>query len=67
MSTARLVRMANQIAASVPDRALVAEQTAAHLKTFWTTSMIATLAQYASEDPEAVEPSVLAALDILRA
>lgn len=66
MSTAHLVKMANQISASVPDRASVPEQTAAHLKTFWTPSMIAALAAHTRERPDAVEPSVLAALELLR-
>jgi hypothetical protein len=64
--TDSLVRMANQIALSVPDQALAAEQTAAHLKAFWTPSMIDELTREVARDPECVNSTVKQALADLR-
>ena len=50
----RLVTMANQIAANVPDPEHAAEQTAAHLRTFWAPVMIEDLAAIAHVRPELV-------------
>ena len=66
MRDARLVKMANQIAASVPDPARAAELTAAHLRTFWAPVMIDDLAAIAHDSPEAVSPAVRDALAALR-
>jgi hypothetical protein len=62
----RLVTMANQIAANVPDPARAAEQTAAHLRTFWAPVMIEDLAAIAAEQPERVTAAVHEALSTLR-
>jgi hypothetical protein len=64
--TDRIVRMANQIAASVPDPSRAADQTAAHLLTFWAPVMIADLLEAARQEPERVSPTVHAALSTLR-
>ena len=61
----RLVRMANQIAANVPDPARAAEQTAAHLRGFWAPSMIEALAVVAAEQPERLTAAVREALSFL--
>jgi hypothetical protein len=58
--------MANQIAASVPDPAHAAEQTAAHLRTFWAPVMIDDLAAIAHHHPELMTPAVHQALAALR-
>jgi len=63
--TDRIVRMANQIAASVPDPTRAAEQTATHLRTFWAPVMIVDLAEAARREPEQVSPTVRAALATL--
>ena len=63
---AKLVRMANQISASVPDATHAADQTASHLRMFWAPSMVDELAVAAHEDPAAVTPAVRAALSALR-
>ncbi|MDP1877376.1 MAG: formate dehydrogenase subunit delta [Actinomycetota bacterium] len=62
----RLAKMANQIAASVPDPARSDEQTAAHLRTFWTPQMIADLRLAAGSDPEGLRNDVHRALALLR-
>jgi NADH-dependant formate dehydrogenase delta subunit FdsD len=62
----RLVAMANQIAASVPDPVHSAEQTAAHLRTFWAPVMIDDLAAIARDRPELLTPAVHQALAALR-
>jgi NADH-dependant formate dehydrogenase delta subunit FdsD len=62
----RLVAMANQIAASVPVPAHAAEQTAAHLRTFWAPVMIDDLAALVQGSPELVTPAVREALAALR-
>lgn len=62
----RLVAMANQIAANVPDPARAAEQTAAHLRTFWAPVMIDDLAAIAHDQPDVVAPAVREALSTLR-
>jgi hypothetical protein len=58
--------MANQLAANVPDPARAAEQTAAHLRTFWAPVMIDDLAETARGNPSAVTPPVHEALAALR-
>ena len=66
MRDERLVAMANQIAANVPDPARAAEQTAAHLRTFWAPVMIDDLAAIAHDRPELMTPAVHQALAALR-
>ncbi len=63
---AKLIRMANQISASVPDATRAAEQTANHLRMFWAPTMVDDLASAAQDEPEAVTPAVSAALSVLR-
>lgn len=65
MSTQRLVDMANQIAANVPDRANAAQQTALHLRTFWAPSMRDSLAAYATDHPEVLSPEAREAVAML--
>ena len=65
MRTEHLIRMANQIAANVPDQTRAAEQTAAHLRAFWAPVMIADLAAAAREQPDLVVPAVREALATL--
>lgn len=62
----RLAKMANQIAASVPDAERSAELTAAHLRAFWTPRMIADLGLVAGADPEGLRADVHRALALLR-
>ncbi len=62
----RIVRMANQISVSVPDARLAAEETAAHLRTFWAPVMIDDLDELARREPERLQPAVLSALALLR-
>jgi hypothetical protein len=66
VTLSRLARMANQIAMSVPDRAVAADQTAVHLRSFWTPAMIDALVTEAVENPSSVSPVVHEALGILR-
>ena len=66
MRTEHLVRMANQIAANVPDQQRAAEQTAAHLRAFWAPAMIDDLAAHAASHPDDLVPAVHAALSTLR-
>jgi hypothetical protein len=54
--------MANQIAANVPDQTRAAEQTAAHLRSFWAPAMIDDLATVAGKRPDLVVSSVREAL-----
>ena len=66
MSAEHLVKMANQIGMSVPDQSAAATLTAAHLKSFWSPSMIEELARYGVDHPEAVSTTVRSAIDLLR-
>jgi hypothetical protein len=61
-----LVKMANQIAASVPDQGVAVDQTVTHLRSFWSPAMIDILARHAQTEPESVSRTVHSALDILR-
>jgi hypothetical protein len=65
MMTERMVVMANQIAANVPDRAHASQQTAAHLTSFWAPSMIAALRAYAYEHEDELSAEVHEALAIM--
>jgi len=66
MRTTTLVKMANQIAVSVPDQAAAIDQTAAHLRMFWTPTMIDTLAEHLDDQPESVSATVREAVRTLR-
>jgi hypothetical protein len=66
VSTERLVRMANQIAASVPDRDRAAEETAAHIRSFWAPSMIDDLLVEAHRYADRLSPVASEALTILQ-
>jgi formate dehydrogenase major subunit len=61
----RLIAMANQIAASVPDRERAAEETAQHLTAFWPRAMIEELQSSAAQDAGQVSPVTRAALGLL--
>lgn len=61
-----LIKMANQIAANVPDRAAVADQVAAHLRNFWTPLMRRDLQAIADDYPDLLVPDVHAALVVVR-
>lgn len=64
--TERMVAMANQIAANVPDRAHAPQQTAAHLTSFWAPSMISALRAYAEDHWDDLSPEVHEALAIMK-
>lgn len=66
MMTQRMIDMANQIAMNVPDRDRAAEETAAHLRSFWAPSMLGALQAYAADHGEEFSTEVLDALAILR-
>jgi hypothetical protein len=66
MTETAVVRMANQIAANVPDRRAAAQQTAAHIRSFWAPSMIDELLAEAHRYPAELSPVAQSALDILR-
>ena len=57
-----LVKMADQIARNIPDRAHVAKATSEHMKSFWAPSMITTLTDYSHKHPEEVSADVRGAL-----
>jgi hypothetical protein len=63
---AHLVKMANQIAANVPNRAEVGEQVATHIRTFWTPEMQREIQGIEHDYPEELVPDVHTALEILR-
>lgn len=66
MRTSTLIKMANQIAASVPDQANADQQTAAHLAAFWTPAMIHSLAEHVQANPDDVSSAVRDALTRLQ-
>ena len=57
-----LVKMADQIARNIPDRAHVAKATSEHIKSFWAPSMITTLTDYSHKHPDEVSADVRGAL-----
>lgn len=61
-----LVKMVNQIAANVPNRDEVAEQIAAHLRSFWTPQMRIDIIAISDDYPDVLDPQVRTALEILR-
>ena len=60
-----LIKMANQIASSVPTREEVPAQISAHMRQFWTTEMLQTLREIASETPDLLSEDVHNALQSL--
>lgn len=62
---AHLVKMINQIAANVPNRSAVAEQVAAHLRSFWTPEMRRDIQAIGDDYPEALIPEARDALGFL--
>jgi hypothetical protein len=63
---AHLVKMANQIAANVPNRGEVADQVATHMHTFWTPEMQRDIQEIERDYPDELVPDVHTALEILR-
>jgi len=61
-----LVKMANQIAANVPNRSNIATEVSNHMRTFWTPVMRRDITTIAQGNPNMLEPEVLAALDQLQ-
>jgi hypothetical protein len=61
-----LIKMANQIAHSVPSRDDVSGQISQHMRQFWTPGMRELLAQIAKDTPEQLSAEVHAALDAMR-
>lgn len=62
MARHRLVAMANQIAANVPNRDAVAQQVAQHIQQFWTPPMRRELHTLAENEPDIFDVAVLNAL-----
>ena len=60
-----LIKMANQIASSIPTREDVPGQISAHLRQFWTSEMLQTLRQIAVETPDILSEDVHSALQSL--
>ena len=57
-----LVKMANQIALNIPDRANVSQAVSAHIARFWAPSLIATLQNHIASHPKEVSEEVHEAL-----
>jgi hypothetical protein len=60
-----LIKMANQIAHSMPSRDDKPGQISAHMRQFWTSEMQQTLRQIASETPDLLSEDVHSALQSL--
>ena len=60
-----LIKMANQIAHSMPTRDDIPGQISAHMRQFWPSEMQATLRQIASETPDLLSEDVHSALQSL--
>ncbi len=60
-----LIKMANQIAHSMPTRDDIPGQISAHMRQFWTSEMQKTLRQIASENPDLLSEDVHNALQSL--
>ena len=60
-----LIKMANQIAHSMPTRDDIPGQIRAHMRQFWTSEMQQTLRQIASETPDLLSEDVHSALQSL--
>ena len=68
MNDSSLVRMANQIAANVAHLPApeAADAVATHLRSFWTPAMRQDLIDLVDDDPQAVVPLVMTAVESLR-
>lgn len=68
MQIENLVRMADQIArnnrALPPDKTI--EKVAGHIQDFWTPTMRRDIEAFAAFSPDELDPTVVAALDLLR-
>ena len=53
-----LIKMANQIASSIPTRDDIPGQISAHMRQFWTTEMLKTLREIAAETPDILSEDV---------
>ena len=60
-----LIKMANQIASSIPTREDIPGQISVHLRQFWTSEMLQTLRQIAVETPDILSEDVHSALQSL--
>ena len=60
-----LIKMANQIARSVPTPEDTPEQISAHMRQFWTSEMLQTLREIAAETPDILSEDVHSALQSL--
>ena len=60
-----LIKMANQIAHSMPSRDDIPGQISAHMRQFWPSEMQATLRQIAAENPDLLSEDVHNALQSL--
>ena len=60
-----LIKMANQIASSIPTREDIPGQVSAHMRLFWTTEMLKTLREIGTETPELLSDDVHSALQSL--
>ena len=61
-----LIKMANQIARSVPTREDIPRQISAHMRQFWTSEMLRTLRAIAAETPDILSEDVHSALQSLQ-
>ena len=60
-----LIKMANQIASSIPTREDIPGQISAHMRQFWTSEMLKTLREIAAETPDILSEDVHSALQSL--
>ena len=60
-----LIKMANQIASSIPTQYDIPGQISAHMRQFWTTEMLKTLREIAAETPDILSEDVHSALQSL--
>ena len=60
-----LIKMANQIANSIPTRDDIPSQISSHMRQFWTTEMLKTLRTIAAETPDILSEDVHSALQSL--
>ena len=60
-----LIKMANQIASSIPIRDDIPGQVSAHMRQFWTPEMLKTLCEIATDTPDILSEDVQSALRIL--
>ena len=60
-----LIKMANQIATSIPTREGIPGQISFHMRQFWTSEMLQTLREIAAETPDVLTEDVHNALQSL--